>query len=67
MTKTMNAAALQHPLALAAASAKHFGSHLFDVMYGTPERSQMTMYFGFALLALSMTMTSGTPAIVCPS
>jgi len=67
MTKTTQTAILENPMMLAIASAKNFGGHLFDIMYGTPERSQMTMYFGFALFALSMVMMNGAQPTVCPS
>jgi hypothetical protein len=58
----------QNALLLAAYSAANFGALMLNLMYGTPERTRLTLVFCAALLMLGYSMSAGDSQAmaVCP-
>ncbi len=58
-----------HPLVKATHSAKEAFGLLLDLMYGTPERTRITLAVSFGLIVLGyiITATTGQALTVCPA
>lgn len=68
MRKKAKAIAIVHPFHAALESAQNSANFILDFMYGTPERTRMTVIFACALAVLGFILqsTDAGASSVCP-